>query len=273
MKKKLILILFVFFQTFLFGQITNTVEVKLTCENFGGVKENRYILEFGANGELLKRTGYNVEMNPNQGSTDVIETHTYSDEGLLKMILVQEKGRDNNLKPRFQSNYFYNEKKQLTEMINFNYLFDSIQQKITFEYDVNGNRNRINMSESDYVLNKFDSNNNYLESHLFKNNAFEKNIKMATDSIFIYRDLPDLKNNWCFSVYLPVYNIGSAKNKTKFSYYKNGIIKSKKNSTTYSDNSFELIYNYRIKCDGNKQFAKSIIEKINKEILQIEVWQ
>lgn len=279
MKKKLIFMLFVFFQTFLFGQTTSKIiDVKVITKNFDVFRENPYGFEFDTDGKLLKRIGYGIYIAPNEEPTDLVETHIYSDEGLLKNILVQEKDRNNNFKVRFQSKYFYNEKKQLTEMINFNFLLDSIQQKITFEYDNNGNRNRININKVDYIVNKFDSSNKYVESYLFKNNVFVKNVTISDDSIFTYRDLPEAKSNRQFIslTYLrSKMEVGKEyETKTEFSYYKNGIIKKKKYLVDYNNNdSFELDYEYNINCDGKTKFSKLVVQRINKEILEISMWQ
>ena len=281
MKYRLILIFFIFFLNFSFSQnTTNFIDIKIEQRYY--VNQNppggSYELKFDNQGLLLKRVGYKIKMLSNSMPTDLIETYTYSDEGLPINIFEQERDINNKITPRFHSKYFHNEKKQLIEIVNFNYILDSIQQKITFEYNGNGNRIKINKSNSEYILNQYDTTNKYIKSELFKNNRYVKDIQIDNDAIILYRDVPDLKTNKNMNrvVYLPfsINNAGQSSDKIEFDYYKNGIIKRKKVITSYSPNdSFKLANIYTIKCDGKTNYDKSIIEKINKEILQIEMWQ
>lgn len=281
MKYRPILIFFIFFQNFSFSQITsNYIDIKIEQRYYKNQNppEGSYELKFNNKGLLLKRTGYKIQMRSNSIPTDLVETYTYSDEGLPTIILEQEKNIDNKITPRFHSKYFYNEKNQLIEMLNFNYILDSIQQKITFEYDGNGNRIKINKSNSEYILTQFDPNNKYIKSQLFINNSYVKDLQITNDPIFLYRDLSDLKTNKNMDrVYfapISLSNESKTNDKIEFDYYKNGLIKTKKIITSFSDDdTFKLANIYTIKCDGKTKYDKSIIERINKQILQIEMWQ
>jgi hypothetical protein len=281
MKYQLSLLLLFFFQTTLFSQTPNFIDIKIEEKNFQGQKNPNSTceLKFDTSGKLLKRIGYQITMLPNRLPCDLIETYTYTEEGLLKIILVQAKDSSNILKTRFQSKCFYNDKKQLVEMINFNYIFDSIQQKFSFEYDRNGNRIRINKDTSEYIIARYNKKNKSIKSEFFKNKNFIKEVNIYNDTLFTYRDLPNLQPNRIFIQesnvpYLVSRETPKTRCRTQYAYHKNGIIKSIKELVSY-DNSYPSIEFsfYKIVCDEKTKHEKSIIKKINKEIIQNNNWQ
>lgn len=284
MKLKLIFLFFISFQNFLFSQISpNIIEIKIKNQNNSTQKNKSHSiveLKFDSSGKLLKRIGDNINEYFNPKPIDLTETYTYSENGLLKNVIEQEKDEQSVIKPRFISKYFYNEQKQLIEIASFHYIYDSIEKKTTFEYDANGNRIRINNGPSKYILNHFDNNNKYINSQLYEDNIFVENLQIPDysheKSIFslendklVERDTILEAPQECF------YNGGKypSQNKAEVVYYKNGILKKIISYHSFNNGPFQLESTSTVKCDGKTKFDKNIVKTINSEIVKNDMWQ
>lgn len=185
----------------------------------------------------------------------------------------------------FLQQFYYNDKKQLTEKTFLNLKNDSVSKRIIFEYDINGNNTKIICDSLHYIIKEYDANNRIRSSTTYNN----KTISYTTDEEvkigYSYYDNNNKMKVLNFEYTKQYYPDGSLKEiersndlynfKTnkKYSYAHNGLLKSQETSNSYYPNNYLLQQTFTIKSDFKDAINRKVIDDINRQILMSASWE
>ncbi|MEO8238087.1 MAG: hypothetical protein ABI576_08250 [Flavobacterium sp.] len=226
---------------------------------------------FDLNGKIQQRKGYQIEKKFKSKPKDLIETYNYGKNGFLSSILEQEKVNKNLLEKTLLQQFYYNDKKQLTEKTFLDLKKDSIVKRVVFEYDINGNNTKIICDSLHYIIKEYDSNNQIISSTTYNN----KTISYTTDEEvkigYSYYDNNSKMKVLNFEYTKQHYPDGllkeieqsndfyNLKRNKKYSYSDNGLLKNQEISNSHYANNYLLQQTFTVKSD----FKDNLNRKVN----------
>lgn len=249
------------------------------------VSKNKTIMIFDLNGKIQQRKGYQIKKNFKSKPKDLIEIYNYDKSGFLSSILEQEKVNKNLLEKTFLQQFYYNDKKQLTEKTFLDLRKNSIVKRITFEYDINGNNTTIICDSLHYIIKEYDAKNQIISSTTYDN----KTISYTTDeevkigySYYDNNNKMKILNFEYTKQYYPdgllkeieqsnvFYNFKANK---KYSYSDNGLLKNQEISNSYYANNYLLHQTFTVKSDFKDNLNRKVIHDINRQIGKSDIWE
>lgn len=238
-------------------------------------------LYFDSNGIILKKIGFGKQHNSDLKLTDYIEVYKYENNRLTESIKY-ESDYQKKIYPYWKTEFIYNEKEQLIDNSMYYYQTDSLLQKTTFEYDLNSNNTKSIFNPAYYYQREFDSINritsikqiyddklrwefNYTYLDNKRIGIFQTHYNDGKDyskkEILTYKAGKVIE---CEEVYTS--KIGWDV-KTKFYYFKNGIIRKIENYEMIGEkNEYQLVSFTEIKVKAKSDISTGTAKLINKEI-------
>jgi hypothetical protein len=253
------------------------------------VSKNKTIMIFDLNGKIQQRKGYQIKKSFKSKPKDLIEIYNYDKNGFLFSILEQEKINKNLLEKTFLQQFYYNDKKQLTEKIFVDLKKDSIVKRVTFQYDINGNNIKIASDSLHYTIKEYDTNNQIISATTFNNgslnynNAYknDENIKVVyyrndQNSTLFKTNITDQKTyypNGLLKENEKSNDLGNFKKNKKYVYLENGLLKNLEISNSYYVDNYLLQQTFTVKSDFKDTLNRKVATTINSQICSSDIWE
>ncbi|MEP6803538.1 MAG: hypothetical protein ABI892_03370 [Flavobacterium sp.] len=249
------------------------------------VSKNKTVMLFDLNGKILQRKGFQIKKSFNSKPKELIEIYNYDQNGCLLSILEQEKISKSLLKKTVLKQFYYNEKKQLTEKTFMDLRNDSVSKRFIFVYDINGNNTKIICDSLHYSIKEYDANNQITSLTTYNNKSisyttdeevkigysyYDNNHKMKvvnfeySKQYYPDRSLKEIEKSNDFDNF---------KSNKKYFYSDNGLLKSEETAYSYYPNNYLLQQTFTVKSDFKNTINRKIIQDINRQILASDIWE